>query len=99
MRSRLTMRPPARSAMANIRPSTWAGTPESMFLGGCPSQDGQCLRTRSKLPPMPPLERSEEHTSELQSRENLVCRLLLEKKKQIKYHKQPLLIKNIKLSM
>src|SRR5207302_9376442 len=26
--------------------------------------------------------RSEEHTSELQSRENLVCRLLLEKKKQ-----------------
>src|SRR5436309_10866677 len=28
--------------------------------------------------------RSEEHTSELQSRENLVCRLLLEKKK-IKY--------------
>src|SRR5690606_7126735 len=28
--------------------------------------------------------RSEEHTSELQSRENLVCRLLLEKKKQHK---------------
>src|SRR5690606_42135292 len=28
------------------------------------------------------LERSEEHTSELQSRENLVCRLLLEKKNQ-----------------
>src|SRR5690606_39630847 len=36
--------------------------------------------------PMPPIHasigaiRSEEHTSELQSRENLVCRLLLEKK-------------------
>src|SRR5690606_42142826 len=30
--------------------------------------------------------RSEEHTSELQSRENLVCRLLLEKKKnQLRY--------------
>src|SRR3712207_9002129 len=29
------------------------------------------------------LERSEEHTSELQSRQYLVCRLLLEKKKQI----------------
>src|SRR5436309_7759003 len=28
------------------------------------------------------LNRSEEHTSELQSRENLVCRLLLEKKKE-----------------
>src|SRR5690606_39927287 len=35
--------------------------------------------------------RSEEHTSELQSRENLVCRLLLEKKKKttiIRYKKQ-----------
>src|SRR5690606_40235730 len=30
--------------------------------------------------------RSEEHTSELQSRENLVCRLLLEKKKNTTYH-------------
>src|SRR5690606_40966087 len=29
----------------------------------------------------PRMERSEEHTSELQSRENLVCSLLLEKKK------------------
>src|SRR5688572_31585621 len=29
-------------------------------------------------------QRSEEHTSELQSQSNLVCRLLLEKKKQIK---------------
>src|SRR5690606_42105636 len=31
--------------------------------------------------PLHLLARSEEHTSELQSRENLVCRLLLEKKK------------------
>src|SRR5690606_39824647 len=31
--------------------------------------------------------RSEEHTSELQSRENLVCRLLLEKKKKRKIRK------------
>src|SRR3712207_8589123 len=30
--------------------------------------------------------RSEEHTSELQSRQYLVCRLLLEKKKQITRH-------------
>src|SRR5690606_40332971 len=30
-----------------------------------------------------PRRRSEEHTSELQSRENLVCRLLLEKKNQV----------------
>src|SRR5690606_40309016 len=31
--------------------------------------------------PVQVFQRSEEHTSELQSRENLVCRLLLEKKK------------------
>src|SRR3712207_8726064 len=31
--------------------------------------------------PLVPLGRSEEHTSELQSRQYLVCRLLLEKKK------------------
>src|SRR3712207_8144656 len=30
--------------------------------------------------------RSEEHTSELQSRQYLVCRLLLEKKKKLDYH-------------
>src|SRR5262249_59033485 len=33
--------------------------------------------------------RSEEHTSELQSLTNLVCRLLLEKKKQIRAHNNP----------
>src|SRR2546430_3601115 len=32
-------------------------------------------------PETPPFQRSEEHTSELQSQSNLVCRLLLEKKK------------------
>src|SRR2546430_8983725 len=32
--------------------------------------------------------RSEEHTSELQSQSNLVCRLLLEKKKNRKQHNQ-----------
>src|SRR3712207_7918746 len=39
-------------------------------------------------PPDAPLSRSEEHTSELQSRQYLVCRLLLEKKKQyeLRYH-------------
>ena len=33
--------------------------------------------------------RSEEHTSELQSRRNLVCRLLLEKKKKTSRHQSP----------
>src|SRR5690606_41850292 len=43
----------------------------------CPS--GTCCSRRCAK-----RQRSEEHTSELQSRENLVCRLLLEKKKQIR---------------
>src|SRR2546427_3347102 len=34
----------------------------------------------------PASDRSEEHTSELQSQSNLVCRLLLEKKKKKKQH-------------
>src|SRR5258707_5085098 len=34
-----------------------------------------------QMPVRPPEGRSEEHTSELQSRQYLVCRLLLEKKK------------------
>src|SRR5207302_6402668 len=36
--------------------------------------------TFSQVPEPTPLQRSEEHTSELQSRQNLVCRLLLETK-------------------
>src|SRR2546427_9520808 len=40
-------------------------------------------RTRRRWPPPRRTGRSEEHTSELQSQSNLVCRLLLEKKKKI----------------
>src|SRR5207253_7759742 len=36
-----------------------------------------------------PQERSEEHTSELQSRGHLVCRLLLEKKKKTRFRPLP----------
>src|SRR3954466_5165881 len=36
-----------------------------------------------------PYHRSEEHTSELQSHDNLVCRLLLEKKKRINKKSKP----------
>src|SRR2546428_2809028 len=43
------------------------------------SRGGPC----SGHPPTAPTSRSEEHTSELQSRSDLVCRLLLEKKKTI----------------
>src|SRR2546430_12577264 len=44
-------------------------------------QTSEICRTRRILPTRI-LRRSEEHTSELQSQSNLVCRLLLEKKKQ-----------------
>src|SRR5690606_40355363 len=50
-----------------------------------PAGDGNVRHVeRRKIPTIPIKQqkiRSEEHTSELQSRENLVCRLLLEKKK------------------
>src|SRR5690606_41652011 len=44
------------------------------------------LHSGGAFPDYVSVERSEEHTSELQSRENLVCRLLLEKKKQKRRH-------------
>src|SRR5690606_41307002 len=50
------------------------GCQQTDALGG--GQHLQSCRVESHAP-----RRSEEHTSELQSRENLVCRLLLEKKK------------------
>src|SRR5690606_41797219 len=48
--------------------------PSSNRWRPCPARAWRCYT--------PPTTRSEEHTSELQSRENLVCRLLLEKNKQ-----------------
>src|SRR2546428_11634897 len=53
-----------------------------------PISPRSCARRRSAGPGARPgtcLSRSEEHTSELQSRSDLVCRLLLEKKKKNDY--------------
>src|SRR5690625_6675449 len=47
----------------------------AVFTTGSPYSPAQCIRFIA--------DRSEEHTSELQSRGHLVCRLLLEKKKYI----------------
>src|SRR5260370_26454320 len=65
------------------------------FLGALPSDSGMAFVLIPHLDPaheslMVPLlaKRSEEHTSELQSHLNLVCRLLLEKKKVKEYHIQ-----------
>src|SRR3712207_7385058 len=55
------------------------------YLFMCVCEAGVCLPFASHMriiTEIKPL-RSEEHTSELQSRQYLVCRLLLEKKKQI----------------
>src|SRR3712207_8929607 len=54
-----------------------ARSPSSQSAPACPS--AACAST-------PTAERSEEHTSELQSRQYLVCRLLLEKKKKHPQH-------------
>src|SRR5258708_24211488 len=48
--------------------------------GGKSSRAGRSGRTQ-RASRIPSAERSEEHTSELQSPDHLVCRLLLEKKK------------------
>src|SRR5689334_23783335 len=54
-------------------------------LGSRTAGDGHGLRAQVSVGrPLRPRSRSEEHTSELQSQFHLVCRLLLEKKKQTK---------------
>src|SRR5438445_8152597 len=45
------------------------------------TSEGCCTRFVHDMSEMKRVQRSEEHTSELQSRQYLVCRLLLEKKK------------------
>src|SRR2546430_7577983 len=62
--------PPARIVHVDARPFR-----DQWVREGCPrTQERDLLAGRG-------VERSEEHTSELQSQSNLVCRLLLEKKK------------------
>src|SRR3989449_5351339 len=55
---------------------------ERVIEDGRDRHDALLLRHPAPRPCLPP--RSEEHTSELQSRLHLVCRLLLEKKKKLK---------------
>src|SRR5690606_40007070 len=79
--------PVAAARLGSPRPKSTAGLPPSAGYRTAhrtgwwpvrPPPPPGSPRTRASRHP-----RSEEHTSELQSRENLVCRLLLEKKKQI----------------
>src|SRR5207247_4079601 len=61
-------------AMLITRPSMWFGTIACL-------SDPVLMLKRIPRPELSAHRRSEEHTSELQSRVDLVCRLLLEKKK------------------
>src|SRR3712207_7429435 len=60
---------------------SWSSRAPPPPPGGLPVRRSRSLRPHSRRVQNPPT-RSEEHTSELQSRQYLVCRLLLEKKKQ-----------------
>src|SRR5439155_3938523 len=79
-----------RSSTRSRRSATWARTPAVGSASSPPSRkedddaDPDDDRRRGKRTYLP--RRSEEHTSELQSRGHLVCRLLLEKKK-VKSHR------------
>src|SRR2546429_5992410 len=57
----------------------------TLFRSVLPSQAASGMSETRKVRTAPPVLRSEEHTSELQSRLHLVCRLLLEKKNKRKY--------------
>src|SRR5260221_9369967 len=55
----------------------------TLFRSRCCDHASTSCRVGVSRPPAETLSRSEEHTSELQSHSDLVCRLLLEKKKKI----------------
>src|SRR2546422_1589302 len=65
----------------HIVPIFAAGEAAGLFYYVMPYVEGESLRHRLLRERKLALTRSEEHTSELQSRLHLVCRLLLEKKK------------------
>src|SRR3712207_8272895 len=76
-----------RVAGSTCRCSSGRGPPTTS------SRSTKGSRTSSRRSPTAPATaaRSEEHTSELQSRQYIVCRLLLEKKKKL-YNEHPILI-------
>src|SRR5438034_4371945 len=83
-------------ARASSAPVSWSeNSPAALATAPPPSATSCCASPRSSGPPTMTgrypaahsRSRSEEHTSELQSHSDLVCRLLLEKKKKKKYKK------------
>src|SRR5256886_10098535 len=79
-RRRANRRAPVRGA-ATSRPRTVPRQPNPALAATAPSR--RTRRSRKAGWDVPTASRSEEHTSELQSQSNLVCRLLLEKKQEL----------------
>src|SRR5439155_25569579 len=73
--------PSSTGDSAESTPSTWRSTSTSPSSAGGSRTRSQASCPRELGDGCSDLDRSEEHTSELQSRGHLVCRLLLEKKK------------------
>src|SRR5690606_40156367 len=71
--------PAATSSCSSTRSTPSSGPGRPRVRSTPRASSSRCSPAVSSRPSGP--RRSEEHTSELQSRENLVCRLLLEKKK------------------
>src|SRR5690606_41869202 len=69
----------SRSLRTSIQFSGTEGMPKTLMVSS--SEPGEAKSTTSRKLATDFGARSEEHTSELQSREKLVCRLRLEKKK------------------
>src|SRR3712207_8899924 len=78
-----SLRSSDRRARARRRGAPSASVRPTRDSGGDPELDADDPGVAQRPEPVEPLaaDRSEEHTSELQSRQYLVCRLLLEKKK------------------
>src|SRR5690606_41716587 len=69
-----------RDAALGDAPAAAGARSSARRATGAASGPGNGPGLQQALAAHPQSDRSEEHTSELQSRENLVCRLLLEKK-------------------
>src|SRR3712207_7644966 len=82
--------PPAavRPAPPRVRPPRGPGPLDGVVVRPAPRRFRPARRGPRRDRPA----RSEEHTSELQSRQYLVCRLLLEKKKTTQYHQSSVLL-------
>src|SRR5256886_9664053 len=68
------------SHTVNVLPAP--GVESTVMWPPCSSASSRAM---ARPRPLPPRSRSEEHTSELQSQSNLVCRLLLEKHNMLAY--------------